>query len=91
MQADGAHAIPSVTVMPRVIVTHVTRFFDRMFALSFSLLLLPGRLPLAQQRGYSNVFSALFRIGKEEGAAAYMAGVGPTVARAMIVNMLQVR
>ena len=49
-----------------------------------------GRLPKAQQRGYSSVFSALFRIGKEEGAAAYMAGVGPTVVRAMVVNMLQV-
>jgi solute carrier family 25 oxoglutarate transporter 11 len=49
-----------------------------------------GRLPKAQQRGYSSVFSALYRIGKEEGASAYMAGVGPTVIRAMVVNMLQV-
>ena len=48
-----------------------------------------GRLPKAQQRGYSSVFSALYRIGAEEGASAYMTGAAPTVARAMLVNMLQ--
>jgi solute carrier family 25 oxoglutarate transporter 11 len=49
-----------------------------------------GRLPVEKQRNYSNIFNALMRIGKEEGVAAYMAGVGPTVVRAMVVNMLQV-
>ena len=29
-------------------------------------------------------------IGREDGARAYMAGVVPTVVRAMVVNMLQV-
>jgi solute carrier family 25 oxoglutarate transporter 11 len=48
-----------------------------------------GRLPVDQQRGYRNVVVALKRIGMEEGASAYMAGAAPTVARAMLVNCLQ--
>ena len=50
-----------------------------------------GRLPLAQRRNYSNMFNGLCRIGSEDGAKAYMAGVVPAMLRAMIVNMLQVR
>ena len=49
-----------------------------------------GRLPPAQRRNYSNIFSGLYRIGAEDGVKAYMAGVGPTMVRAMVVNMLQV-
>ena len=49
-----------------------------------------GRLPPAQRRNYSNIFNGLYRIGAEDGAKAYMAGVVPTMVRAMIVNMLQV-
>jgi len=49
-----------------------------------------GRLPLAQRRNYSNIFNGLCRIGSEDGAKAYMAGVVPAILRAMIVNMLQV-
>jgi len=49
-----------------------------------------GRLPPAERRNYSNVFSGLYRIGAEDGARAYFAGVVPTMVRAMVVNMLQV-
>lgn len=48
-----------------------------------------GRLPVAQQRGYRNVFDALFRIVKEEGVLTLWRGCGPTVARAMVVNAAQ--
>eukprot|EP01029_Cantina_marsupialis_P030288 TRINITY_DN8131_c0_g1_i1.p1 TRINITY_DN8131_c0_g1~~TRINITY_DN8131_c0_g1_i1.p1 ORF type:complete len:306 (+),score=83.23 TRINITY_DN8131_c0_g1_i1:261-1178(+) len=49
-----------------------------------------GRLPVADRRGYKNVFNALYRIGAEEGAATYFRGATPTVARAMVVCMTQV-
>ena len=49
-----------------------------------------GRLPPAERRNYTNIFNGLYRIGAEDGAKAYMAGVGPTMTRAMVVNMLQV-
>lgn len=68
----------------------VAAFLSNPIEVSLVRMQADGRLPKAQQRGYSSVFSALFRIGKEEGVSAYMAGVGPTVVRAMVVNMLQV-
>ena len=49
-----------------------------------------GRLPPAERRNYSNVLTALYRIGAEDGARAYLYGVVPNVSRAMLVNMLQV-
>jgi len=48
-----------------------------------------GRLPLAERRGYSNVFNALYRITKEEGVLTLWRGCGPTVVRAMVVNAAQ--
>lgn len=48
-----------------------------------------GRLPPDQQRGYTNVFNALFRISKEEGIVTLWRGCLPTVARAMVVNAAQ--
>jgi len=48
-----------------------------------------GRLPLAEQRGYTNVFNALGRITSEEGVLTLWRGCGPTVARAMVVNAAQ--
>lgn len=48
-----------------------------------------GRLPVSEQRGYTNVFNALFRIVKEEGVVTLWRGCGPTVARAMVVNAAQ--
>jgi solute carrier family 25 oxoglutarate transporter 11 len=48
-----------------------------------------GRLPLAERRGYKNVFNALFRITSEEGILTLWRGCGPTVARAMVVNAAQ--
>jgi len=48
-----------------------------------------GRLPVAERRGYKNVFDALSRIIKEEGVLTLWRGCGPTVMRAMVVNAAQ--
>lgn len=48
-----------------------------------------GRLPVAQRRGYTNVFNALARITREEGILTLWRGCGPTVVRAMVVNAAQ--
>lgn len=44
-------------------------------------------LPAAERRNYANVFSALYRIAAEEGPLALWKGAGPTVVRAMALNM----
>lgn len=44
-------------------------------------------LPLAQRRNYRNVFHALYRITSDEGVFALWKGAGPTVVRAMALNM----
>eukprot|EP00919_Chromeraceae_sp_WS-2016_P056764 GHVR01134659.1.p1 GENE.GHVR01134659.1~~GHVR01134659.1.p1 ORF type:complete len:319 (+),score=55.00 GHVR01134659.1:605-1561(+) len=48
-----------------------------------------GRNPVAERRGYTNVFNAISRIVKEEGLATCWRGSNPTVVRAMVVNMVQ--
>ncbi len=48
-----------------------------------------GKLPVAQQRGYTNIGNALVRIASEEGVLTYWRGAYPTVARAMVVSMSQ--
>lgn len=48
-----------------------------------------GRLALDKRRNYKNVFNALSRIVKEEGARALWTGSTPTIGRAMLVNMCQ--
>jgi len=48
------------------------------------------RLPVAQRRGYTNVFNALFRIAREEGPLTYWRGCTPTVVRAIVVSVTQV-
>lgn len=44
-------------------------------------------LPPAERRNYKGVFDALTRITKEEGVAGLFKGAGPTVVRAMALNM----
>jgi len=44
-------------------------------------------LPLERRRNYKSVFDALTRILKDEGAGGLFTGVGPTVVRAMALNM----
>ncbi|KAF3944055.1 hypothetical protein ACB098_08G138000 [Castanea mollissima] len=44
-------------------------------------------LPEAQKRHYKNAFHALSRIVKDEGVLALWKGAGPTVVRAMALNM----
>ena len=44
-------------------------------------------LPMAQRRNYKNVFHALYRISSDEGILALWKGAGPTVVRAMALNM----
>ena len=44
-------------------------------------------LPEAHRRHYKNAFHALARITKEEGVLALWKGAGPTVVRAMALNM----
>ncbi|KAF6173855.1 hypothetical protein GIB67_039806 [Kingdonia uniflora] len=44
-------------------------------------------LPLAQHRNYKNAFHALARISADEGVTALWKGVGPTIVRAMPLNM----
>ncbi|KMZ59903.1 Mitochondrial carrier family [Zostera marina] len=44
-------------------------------------------LPVAQRRNYKNAFQALYRIICDEGILAMWKGAGPTVTRAMSLNM----
>lgn len=44
-------------------------------------------LPIAQRRNYKNAFHALYRIVVDEGVLALWKGAGPTVVRAMALNM----
>jgi solute carrier family 25 oxoglutarate transporter 11 len=44
-------------------------------------------LPVDQRRNYKNVGDALVRIVKEDGAVGLFRGAGPTVVRAMALNM----
>lgn len=44
-------------------------------------------VPAAQRRNYTNAFHALYRIVVDEGALALWKGAGPTVVRAMALNM----
>ncbi|CAH9050920.1 unnamed protein product [Cuscuta europaea] len=44
-------------------------------------------LPAAQRRNYTNAFHALYRIVGDEGFLALWKGAGPTVVRAMALNM----
>ncbi|TVU22794.1 hypothetical protein EJB05_32513 [Eragrostis curvula] len=44
-------------------------------------------LPAAQRRNYKNAFHALYRIVSDEGVLALWKGAGPTVVRAMSLNM----
>lgn len=44
-------------------------------------------LPVAQRRNYKNAFHALVRIAADEGVLALWKGAGPTVVRAMALNM----
>ena len=46
-----------------------------------------GRLPIAERRGYKNVFNAIYRISTEESVLTLWKGATPTVARAMVVNV----
>lgn len=48
-----------------------------------------GRLPPAERRGYTGVFNALARVTREEGLLTLWRGTGPTVGRAMVLNMAQ--
>eukprot|EP00929_Paragymnodinium_shiwhaense_P096846 TRINITY_DN58573_c0_g1_i1.p1 TRINITY_DN58573_c0_g1~~TRINITY_DN58573_c0_g1_i1.p1 ORF type:complete len:205 (+),score=15.58 TRINITY_DN58573_c0_g1_i1:385-999(+) len=43
-------------------------------------------LPLAERRNYRNVFSALYRVAKDESVATLWRGAGPTVLRAAAIN-----
>ena len=44
-------------------------------------------LPPEHKRNYKHVGDALMRIAKEEGVAALWIGCGPTVVRAMSINL----
>ncbi|CAO2161500.1 unnamed protein product [Urochloa humidicola] len=44
-------------------------------------------LPAAQRRNYKNAFHALYRIVADEGVLSLWKGAGPTVVRAMSLNM----
>jgi len=43
--------------------------------------------PVADRRGYKNVFDALFRIGREEGLRGFFTGASPTIARGLSINL----
>ncbi|CAI7900779.1 unnamed protein product, partial [Closterium sp. NIES-54] len=44
-------------------------------------------LPVAERRGYKNAIHALTKIATDEGVTALWKGAGPTVVRAMALNM----
>lgn len=64
-------------------------FFGTPAEVSLVRMTADGRLPPDQRRNYKNVFNALARIVKEEGILALWTGCGPTIGRAMLVNMCQ--
>ncbi|XP_014274599.1 mitochondrial 2-oxoglutarate/malate carrier protein [Halyomorpha halys] len=48
-----------------------------------------GKLPPAERRNYTNVFTALARITREEGFLTLWRGVIPTMGRSVVVNSVQ--
>lgn len=48
-----------------------------------------GRLPRAEQRGYTSVFNARGRVTREEGSITLWRGTLPTVGRALELNVAQ--
>ena len=46
---------------------------------------------LQQRRNYSWVGNALTRVAREEGVATLWRGCGPTIGRAVVLNIAQVR
>lgn len=48
-----------------------------------------GRLPLDQRRNYKHCFDALARMVREEGVTTLWRGWKPTVARAVVLNSVQ--
>ena len=46
-------------------------------------------LPVEERRNYKNVFDAIFRVTREEGFTTLWRGCGPTVGRAVVVNIAQ--
>merc|ERR1719497_275278 len=48
-----------------------------------------GKLPMEQRRNYKHVFDAMSRILREEGIAGGWRGVGPTMARGMVITVTQ--
>jgi solute carrier family 25 oxoglutarate transporter 11 len=45
--------------------------------------------PVDQRRNYKHVFDALYRITREEGVTGLWRGCGPTIGRAVVVNIAQ--
>jgi len=67
----------------------VGAFFGTPAEVSLIRMTSDGRLPLAERRGYKNVFDALIRITREEGVLTLWRGCVPTIGRAMVVNAAQ--
>lgn len=67
----------------------VGAFFGNPAEISLIRMTADGRLPVAERRGYKNVFDALIRITREEGVLTLWRGVIPTMGRAMVVNAAQ--
>lgn len=49
-----------------------------------------GAKPVSQQFGYKNCFDAVARVGREEGIHTFARGLGPNIARSIIMNMGQI-
>ncbi|XP_076358006.1 mitochondrial 2-oxoglutarate/malate carrier protein-like isoform X1 [Tachypleus tridentatus] len=67
----------------------VGAFFGTPAEISLIRMTADGRLPIAERRGYMNVFDALIRITREEGVLTLWRGCIPTIGRAMVVNAAQ--
>merc|ERR1712194_853029 len=48
-----------------------------------------GKLPVDQRRNYKHVFDAIARIAREEGFRAMFRGADATIARGMLITVLQ--
>jgi len=48
-----------------------------------------GQLPVDQRRNYKHVFDAMFRIIKDDGIKGWFRGVDATIARGMLITVLQ--
>lgn len=85
----GHHVSPGVRLSVGLAAGGVASFVSTPIEVAMVRLYVDGSLPLDQRRGYRNVFDAVSKIARSEGVTTLWRGAGPTVARACVVNAVQ--